>query len=257
MLENGYIILPRLFLKEWEWADDANTVAVFLHLLVEADIVANIWHGIEIPRGGTVSSYSKLAEKTGLTIKQVRTAIKHLEQAGCVARTSYSKCTVFTIKNFDLFQAGASNKAGKGQAEDKQRAGKGQQNKKKEEDKEEKEDITVNQVVDLYHEICKSYPRLRGISENRRKAISARCKLYRIEDFRIVFQNAENSGFLKGGNDRNWSANFDWMIKDTNFIKILEGRYNGRSNDTFSVSDSRGHAAADTTESANDGEGLI
>lgn len=116
---------------------------------------------------------------------------------------------------------------------------------------------TVDEIVNLYHEICKSYPRLRGVSENRRKAITARCKIYSIDDFRIVFQNAENSRFLKGGNDRNWSANFDWMMKDTNFVKILEGRYNGKRNGTFDVSDTRRGAAADATESATDGEGEI
>lgn len=133
MLESGHVILPRLFFRDWEWSDDANTVAVFLRLLIEADIVPNTWHGIEVPRGGTVSSYAKLAEKTGLSVKQVRTAIKHLETAGYVARTTYAKCTVFAVKNFDMFQSGASSGQGKG----KQGASKGQQNKKIEEDKED------------------------------------------------------------------------------------------------------------------------
>lgn len=106
MLENGYVTLPRLFFRNWEWSDDANTVAVFVRLLIEADIVPNSWHGIPVPRGGMVSSYARLAEKTGLSVKKVRTAIKHLEAAGCVAKTAYPNCTVFAIKNFDLFQAG-------------------------------------------------------------------------------------------------------------------------------------------------------
>lgn len=137
MLESGHVILPRLFFRDWEWSDDANTVAVFLRLLIEADIVPNTWHGIEVPRGGMVSSYAKLAEKTGLSVKQVRTAIKHLEAAGYVARTTYAKCTVFSVKNFDMFQSGAGNEASSGQGKGKQGASKGQQNKKIEEDKED------------------------------------------------------------------------------------------------------------------------
>lgn len=137
MLESGHVILPRLFFRDWEWSDDANTVAVFLRLLIEADIVPNTWHEIEVPRGGMVSSYAKLAEKTGLSVKQVRTAIKHLEAAGYVARTTYAKCTVFAVKNFDMFQSGASNGASSGQGKGKQGASKGQQNKKIEEDKED------------------------------------------------------------------------------------------------------------------------
>ena len=130
MLENGYVTLPRLFFRNWEWSDDANTVAVFVRLLIEADIVPNSWHGIPVPRGGMVSSYTRLAEKTGLSVKKVRTAIKHLEAAGCVAKTAYPNCTVFAIKNFDLFQAGASLRSNEGQTMDKPTASNGQQNKK-------------------------------------------------------------------------------------------------------------------------------
>lgn len=256
MLENGFVKIYRSLLK-WEWYDDINTKVVFLHLLLTVSIEDSKWHGITVKRGSRVSSYAILAKETKLTERQVRTSISHLEMTGELTRHKYPNFTVFTVNNYDKFQQVTGETTEQRQGNDKATTGQRQQYKKVKEDKEEKEDITVNQVVDLYHDICKSYPRLRGISENRRKAISARCKIYRIEDFRIVFQNAENSRFLKGSNDRNWSANFDWMMKDTNFVKILEGRYNGGSNDTFAVSDSRGRAAADTTESANDGEGLI
>ena len=40
-----------------------------------------------------------------------------------------------------------------------------------------------------------------------------------------LFENAENSSFLKGSNDRNWTATFDWLIKDSNMAKVLEGNY--------------------------------
>lgn len=105
----------------------------------------------------------------------------------------------------------------------------------KEEDKEKEleidnknkkeESITCQQIVDLYNSICKSFPTVRSLSEARRKAIKARLKSYTLEDFQTVFQNAEASSFLKGSNDRNWSATFDWMMKDTNMAKILEGNY--------------------------------
>lgn len=104
-----------------------------------------------------------------------------------------------------------------------------------EEDKEEELDkeldieketrIDYQQVVDLYNSICKSFPSVRSLSDARKKAIKARMKTYTIEDLKKVFQNAEASSFLKGKNDRNWSANFDWMIADKNIAKILEGNY--------------------------------
>lgn len=85
--------------------------------------------------------------------------------------------------------------------------------------------ISCQQIADLYNSICKSFPSVRSLSDARRKAIKARLKSYTLEDFRTVFENAEASSFLKGSNDRNWSANFDWLIKDSNMAKVLEGNY--------------------------------
>jgi hypothetical protein len=83
-------------------------------------------------------------------------------------------------------------------------------------------------VVDLFHKICVSYPKVRSLSDARKKAINARTKTYSMEDIKTVFENAEESSFLKGKNDRNWSANFDWLIADKNMAKVLEGNYADR-----------------------------
>ena len=93
----------------------------------------------------------------------------------------------------------------------------------KELDKDKK--IGCQQIADLYNSICVSFPSLRTLSDSRRKAIKARLNTYSIEDFETVFKNAEASSFLKGSNDRNWTATFDWLIKDSNMAKVLEGNY--------------------------------
>lgn len=84
--------------------------------------------------------------------------------------------------------------------------------------------IDCQQIVDLYHSICKSFPSVRSLSDARKKAIRARLKTYTIDDFRTVFENAEGSSFLKG-NDGGWKASFDWLIKEANMLKVLEGNY--------------------------------
>lgn len=81
-------------------------------------------------------------------------------------------------------------------------------------------------IQSLYNSICGSYPRLVKMSEKRKKAIRARIKSgYTLDDFKRLFQIAEQSDFLKGKNARDWYADFDWMIKDSNMAKILEGKY--------------------------------
>ena len=89
--------------------------------------------------------------------------------------------------------------------------------------KREKTDF--QSVVDLYHTICVSFPVVRSLSESRKKAIKARLNAYSMDEFKTVFENAEASSFLKGTNDRNWRANFDWLIADKNMVKVLEGFY--------------------------------
>ena len=80
-LDNGYIKLWRSMLT-WEWYDDPPTLVVYVYLILSANIDQVLWHGIDIPRGSLVSSYSKIAKRTGLTIRQARTAINHLETTG-------------------------------------------------------------------------------------------------------------------------------------------------------------------------------
>lgn len=81
------------------------------------------------------------------------------------------------------------------------------------------------QIADMYNNTCVSFPRLNKLSENRKKAIKARLKTYTLEDFQKLFEMAESSAFLKGQNNRNWSATFDWLIKDSNMAKVLDGNY--------------------------------
>lgn len=98
-------------------------------------------------------------------------------------------------------------------------------------DKEIDKDIKINYqlIADMYNDTCVSFPQLKSLSNARKKAIKARLKTYRPEDFKKMFEMAEASDFLKGNNDRNWSATFDWMIKDSNMAKILDGNYDNKA----------------------------
>lgn len=91
-------------------------------------------------------------------------------------------------------------------------------------DNKSKEKTDFQSVVDLYHSICKSFPSVRSLSDARKKAIKARLKSFTMDDFRSVFEKAEASSFLKGS-DGGWKASFDWLIKESNMLKVLEGNY--------------------------------
>lgn len=88
--------------------------------------------------------------------------------------------------------------------------------------------IGYEQIKDLYNEICISFPRLTVLSDKRKQAIKARLNTYTVEQFKEMFTKAEASSFLKGSNNNDWRASFDWLIKDSNFAKVLDGNYDDK-----------------------------
>lgn len=90
---------------------------------------------------------------------------------------------------------------------------------------EKRERINYQQIADMYNDICMSFPRVTTLSDARKKSIRARLNTHTIDDFKTLFEKAEQSTFLKGGNNRNWTATFDWLIKDSNMAKVLDGNY--------------------------------
>ena len=98
-------------------------------------------------------------------------------------------------------------------------------------DKERDKRVNYQLIADMYNETCVSFPRLKSLSESRKKAIRARLNTYTEEDFKTLFAKAESSSFLKGKNARDWSATFDWLIKENNMAKVLEGNYDDKGGD--------------------------
>lgn len=129
MLENGYIKLHRRLLG-WEWYDDPVTKILFIHLLLTVSIKDDRWHGADIPRGSRVASIPTLAKELGLSTKQIRTGLAHLEGTGSVARKKYPKFTVISIVCWDEYQGeGQAKRQATGKQSGSQGAGKGQQYK--------------------------------------------------------------------------------------------------------------------------------
>lgn len=117
----GFVKLYRNIL-DWEWYSDMNTFRVYIHMILSANWQDGRFRGVEIKRGSFVSSYGKLAEATGLSEKNVRTAVKHLEKTGEVACKGYNRFTVFTLKNYDKYQGAGAEGASDGRTTGEQAA---------------------------------------------------------------------------------------------------------------------------------------
>ena len=94
---------------------------------------------------------------------------------------------------------------------------------------EDKERINYQKIVDMYNNTCVSFPKITKLSDSRKKSIKARLNTYSYDDFQTLFNKAEASDFLKGKNNRDWQANFDWLIKDSNMTKTIDGNYDNKT----------------------------
>lgn len=95
--------------------------------------------------------------------------------------------------------------------------------------------IPYSEIVDLYHNKLPSLKGIIKLTETRKRQIAARW-LSKISDENgsksdtlIFWSNffccVGRSKFLTGGNGRGWTADLEWLTRESNFVKVLEGRY--------------------------------
>ena len=98
--------------------------------------------------------------------------------------------------------------------------------------KPKKPEVDCDFVLRLYHDRCPSLPKVLKLSDKRKMKIRVRFEEMRFdyETLQQVFDKAEASSFMRGDNNRGWRADFDWIFNNsTNWLKILEGKYDDRN----------------------------
>ena len=145
-------------------------------------------------------------------------------------------CTINSINHSDNEQSKSKVKVNRKKRKEKEN------NKETSPNGEEKKDelsLSHSQKIDWvglmnwYNSLFRDkLPAIKSMTETRKKAVKARIAQYGKESIRTVFNLVLQSSFLLGGNDHNWKCDFDWIFKQANYTKILEGNYNGKRADT-------------------------
>lgn len=108
----GYIKIDRK-LKDWQWKTNPNTLALWIHILLEANYEDRTWKGIEVPKGTLITSLKSLSEKTGLTVQQTRTALSNIQTTHEITIKSTNKYTLITVNKWEQYQGSSKTTTNK------------------------------------------------------------------------------------------------------------------------------------------------
>jgi len=243
---------------EWEWYTNLNTFRVFLHMLLKANWKDGKFQGQIIERGSFISSIAKISQETGLTVNEVRTAVKNLKSTGEITSKSHSKYSVFTVKNYSVYQDINTQEnnhiTSKPQADNKQVTNRSQpvnnllttieereEEKEVEEGKKERREekdysvidatcqTDVRRIVDAWNQCGAVEVKTLSTTSKRYQMLKARIKEYGVDQVLEAVEMIKGSPFLLGQNKNGWTISFDWFVKPNNFPKVSEGYYLARN----------------------------
>ena len=89
----------------------------------------------------------------------------------------------------------------------------------------------IDEVIEAYKAICKSYTKIKLVSAAKRKEIQKSLKTLTVEQIKECFELAEHNYMLKGfiippaPGKEPWKATFEWLIKEDNLAKIYNENY--------------------------------
>ena len=232
-MKGDYIKINRSLL-EWGWYKDKNTSRLFIHMLLKANWKDGFFLGIEIKRGSFVSSLAKLSEETNLSVREIRTAIKHLESTGEVTSKKYNKFSVFTVNNYCSYQS-SDTQSDKQPTSNRQAS---DNNRRREERKKEYIDTNVSikqhsiqSIIDAWNQLEPyGIKMIYRINPGSKRCTSLIALLEQFGEEKVIqaVDKVKQSDFLQGKTDARFSLNFDWFINLNNFVKVLEGKYDER-----------------------------
>lgn len=228
MNAEGWIKLHRKLLDNPVTMKDTDHLAVWIYLLLNASHNEHpaLFKGekITLKPGQLITGRKSIALALHIDESKVERILKSLKSEQQIEQQTSSKNRLISITNWEFYQQ--SEQQNEQQVNNKRTTSEQQVNTNKniKNDKNERKDICQN-ILDLFNRICCSFGRVKNITKSRAEIIDNSLKTYSLNDFKKVFEKAEQSDFLKGNNSRSWSASFDWLIKEDNMAKVLEGKY--------------------------------
>lgn len=91
------------WLKEWQWFSKADTLQLFLYLLLNASPKDKFYCGKPLKRGQIITTIPALVKELGSTTQKVRTSLDRLANSQEINRLTTAKYSVITICKYDTY----------------------------------------------------------------------------------------------------------------------------------------------------------
>ena len=91
-------------IEDWEWYKSPNTRHLFEHLIGRANVEPKRFKGTLLHRGELITSVGHLSYQTGLSMNQVRLALRNLESTGEIICQRTNRWTKVKVTNFNKYQ---------------------------------------------------------------------------------------------------------------------------------------------------------
>jgi hypothetical protein len=113
----------------------------------------------------------------------------------------------------------------------------------------------IHLAADAYNEAAdqSNWPKVTiPLSKARTSALQARLReCDGLEGWKVALEKTQASRHCCGGNERGWTANFDFLTKQSSFAKLMEGNYDNRS------SSNSGHQSGGYKRGSCNPDGLL
>ena len=103
-IENNSFVTLHRRITQWEWYTDNNVKSLFIHLLLMANHKETKWRGETIGRGQLLTGRLLLSKQTGLSEREIRTAITKLKSTNEITVITTKKYSIITVNNYNIYQ---------------------------------------------------------------------------------------------------------------------------------------------------------
>ena len=90
----------------------------------------------------------------------------------------------------------------------------------------------MSEVFEAWNQIADNHklPKCLQVSDKRRRSLEVRLHdPFFQKNWKTALGRIASSNFCKGESTRGWIATFDWFIQPDSVVKIIEGKYDNRS----------------------------